>query len=203
MKRTPISSSQRRTCRTGRGLHLAAAAILATAGASVTGPAAADNFCRQLKAVVADAPNGFASFRGAFSRTRTEPNIPGFDDIDDTPDIVLDIYVAKGWPDGALSCEIQTEESTPPGKLLYPGYKCEFPIQGTDKGAATRELALRAGNCVGNVNNATVTGLYPNGGMLNFDSKDGTVSYLLSSGTYRESGPPTSTITFTIQYNKR
>lgn len=173
-------------------------ALLVIVVAGFAGPAAADdNFCRGLKAIVADAPNGFASFRGGF-RGSDKQTLPDLGDGEGDLTTITYHYAASGWPEGASFCEIMQQKfDQPDAQLSYPVYQCQFPIQGDDKGAATKELTLRAGNCLGIVGTAEmIINVDKNGGMYHFNSNDKTIGYQLSSDR------SSSTITFMVQRNR-
>jgi hypothetical protein len=171
-------------------------ALLVIVVAGFAGPAAADdNFCRGLKAIVADAPNDFSSFLGNFRGTEKQ-TLPDLGDGEGDLTTVINHYAASGWPEGASFCEIIAERFDSPGAKYSRAYQCQFPIYGDDKGAATRELTLRAGNCLGIVGTAEmVINVDRNGGMYHFNSNDKTIEYQLSANS------SSSTITFMIQYD--
>jgi hypothetical protein len=166
--------------------YLAALTIFAAIAAPVAGAQAAgsDQFCTQLKAVVADAPNGFASLQG--SKTRQEPSSTD-------AGIIFDHYAVSSALDGAASCEMTAQEAATSDGKHFPNYSCDFPITGSDKGAATKKLAGRVTACLPGVSHPSGPGLRKDGGMLTAHSADYTVSYSFISG------PAHSNISFSIQ----
>ncbi len=175
-------------CEKGGIARLASAAMMAASLVWFASPAmAADNFCTQLKAIAADAPNGFSTLRGA--QTKQEASAAA-------PYGMVDYYAVSSSLDGASSCDIEIQETATSDGLHYPNYACEFPITGKNKGTATRKLANRVAACLGNVSRPAGPGLDADGGMLLFHSTDYSVSYSTISGPFRP------TISFSIQSEK-
>jgi hypothetical protein len=164
--------------------HLRSAAAIAASLVCVAAPSlAADNFCTQLKAIVADAPNSFNNFRGA--QTKQEMSAV-------EPKTLVDYYAANNPPDGALSCEIETQDVAYSDGRHTPNYTCEFPNAGKNRSLGARTLAGRAAACLGNVSK-------PSGmsGYSSFHSNDYTVSFTSLSGGN------SPTVTFMIQSDQR
>jgi hypothetical protein len=165
------------------------AVLVAIFCAAVAWPAMADPFCDPLKAVAADAPNGFANFQGGLTKKEAS-NVE--------PPAMIDYYaVAGGQPDGAADCDIEIQEHATADGLHFPNYACRFPIRGKDKGAATRQLANRAAACLVGVSKPIGPGLDKEGGMLTMHAKDYSVSYSVISG------PATDFIDFAIQSERK
>jgi hypothetical protein len=163
-----------------------AAAPTTPAAASVQA-GASDRFCAQIQAIVADATNSFAAFRGQLTRQETS-QVP--------PPTTVNHYAASGGPDGAIACEI-TAHDTPASGLNYPNYSCEFPIVGTNKGAETQKLAKRVAACVPGISRPMGPGLSKDSGMLDAHSSDYSLSYFFLSG------PATQKIHFSIQNSRK
>lgn len=161
-------------------------AALATA-ASVP-VAARDTFCAQIRAIVADAPNSFAAFKGQLTKQETS-SVP--------PPTMVDHFAARGAPEGATTCEIRVRHTATEAGLYLPNYSCAFPIAGADKGAATHRLANRVAACLPGISRPIGPGLKKDGGMLDAHSSDYSLSYFFLSG------PATQTITFSIQNGRK
>ncbi len=161
-----------------------------SAAASAAGSAQAagsDKFCAQIQAIVADAPNSFAAFRG--QRTRQETSqVP--------PPTTVNHYAASGTPEGATACEITANDTATSG-LYYPNYSCEFPVAGTNKGAETQKLARRVAACLPGISRPMGPGLSKDSGMLSAHSSDYSLSYFFLSG------PAKQTIHFSIQNGRK
>ena len=116
-------------------------------------PASAAGFCDAIKAIAADTPNGFGSFRGAPAQ----------------PDSLYDHYAASGWPDGALSCQIDvaTDEHIP-NQAPYTSYTCNFPLGAPSKPAAMQKFAKSLQRCMGNLVNDGGPRPDKDGGSLTF-----------------------------------
>jgi hypothetical protein len=156
--------------RRGRRTRLASATAIAASLICVAAPSlAADNFCKQLNAIVADAPNGFDNFRGALTKQEASTV--------DTPPVMEDYYAANNPPDGAVSCAIQRQDVAESDGRRIPNYTCEFPNTGKNKNAGARTLANRAAACLGNVSR-------PSGmtGYVSFHTNDYAVSFTALSG---------------------
>lgn len=173
---------------------LAAAVVISGALAP---PALAGDFCTEMKAVVADAPNGFSAFRGTLQSTQTT-KLPDPSEEYGTIDIVTEYYSASGWPDGAQSCRIEVPQEDASEKRRYAYYTCAFPVTGTDVGAATSQFASRVGACLGDFRNPVIGKSDRTGAMLIATANDGRTEYWFSSGSYDASGRK-RTITFKIQ----
>jgi hypothetical protein len=167
---------------------MAVAAALAISVAGGAQAAASDKFCAQIQAIVADAPNSFAAFKG--QRTRQETSQV-------QPPVSVDYYAASGAPEGAVACEISARTAATSNGQHYPNYSCKFPIAGTNKGAAARSLANRVAACLAGVSRPMGPGLDKNGGMLTAHSSDYAVSYLFLSG------PASPTVMFSIQSGRK
>jgi hypothetical protein len=150
--------------------------------------APSNKFCEQIQAIVADAPNSFAAFKG--QRTRQETSqVP--------PPTTVNYYAASGAPEGSISCEISAQDkATDAGKYL-PNYTCQFPIAGADKGAATKKLATQVAACLPGISRPIGPGQNKDGGMLTAHSSDYSLSYLFLSGPARQ------TITFSVQNGRK
>jgi tetratricopeptide (TPR) repeat protein len=159
---------------------------LATAGSAHA--AASDNFCAQIQAIVADAPNSFTAFRGQLTRQETS-QVP--------PPTTVDHYAASGAPGGTTACEITARHTATDTGRYLPNYTCEFPISGTNKGAATRSLASRVAACLPGISRPMGPGLSKDSGMLTAHSSDYSLSYLFLSG------PASQTTTFSIQNGRK
>jgi hypothetical protein len=173
------------TVKTLTDYFAAAPAIPAAASAQA---APSDKFCAQIQAIVADAPNSFAAFRG--QRTKQETSqVP--------PPVTVDHYAASGAPEGATECEITARDTpTDAGKYL-PNYSCEFPIAGTNKGAATQKLASRIAACLPGISRPMGPGLSKDGGTLSAHSIDYSLSYFFVTG------PASQMIGFSIQNGRK
>ena len=96
-------------------------------------PASASGFCDSIRAIAADTPNGYQAFRGALTRE----------------DDGYHHYAASGWPEGALTCEIEVETDKPiPNYALYINYTCNFPLGSPSKPAAMRKFAKSLQHCM-------------------------------------------------------
>jgi hypothetical protein len=150
--------------------------------------AASDKFCAQIQAIVADAPNSFAAFRG--QRTKQETSqVP--------PPVTVDHYAASGAPEGATECEISARDTPTDAGTYLPNYSCEFPIAGTNKGATTQKLASRVAACLPGISRPMGPGLSKDSGMLSAHSSDYSLSYFFLSG------PAKQTIMFSIQNGRK
>ena len=147
-----------------------------------------DPFCAQIQAIVADAPSGFASFQGELTKKEASTV--------DSPAVMMDHYAASGAPAGALSCEIVIQEATSNGQH-YPNYSCEFPIAGTNKGAAVRKLATQVAACLPGTSRPAGPGLDKDSGMLDAHSSDYSVSYSFLAG------PARPTMSFSVQSERK
>lgn len=114
-------------------------------------PASAGGFCDSIKAIAAETPNGYASFRGALTRRED----------------LYDHYVASGWPVGALSCEIEvaTDENIP-NQTAYTDYTCNFPLSAASKPAAMRTFTKSIQRCMSDLSVETGTKPTKDGGNL-------------------------------------
>jgi hypothetical protein len=163
-------------------------APLAIPAAGSAQAAASDKFCAQIQAIVADAPNSFAAFRGQLTRQETS-QVP--------PPTTIDHYAASGAPEGTTACEITTRHTATDAGRYLPNYTCEFPISGTNKGAATRSLANRVAACLPGISRPMGPGLSKDSGMLSAHSSDYSLSYFFLAG------PASQTITFSIQNGRK
>jgi hypothetical protein len=165
----------------------------ATFALVLAAPAAAadEKFCTQIQAIVADASNGFAALQG--QRTKQEKLAATSTD----PAITVDHYTAGGTPDGATACEIRANESADSSGRRYPGYSCDFPLAGTDKGAATRKLATRVAACLPGFSRPIGPGLNKDGGLLTAHANDWSVNYSVLSG------PATATVGLAIRSSRK
>jgi hypothetical protein len=133
------------------------AAAPATPVAKSARAAASDKFCAQIQAIVAEAPNSFAAFRG--HRTKQETSQV-------RPPTTVDHYAASGAPAGAIACEVRARDTATEAGLYLSNYSCEFPIAGTNKGAETQKLAKRVAGCLPGISRPMGPGLSKDGGML-------------------------------------
>lgn len=163
----------------------AALALFAPLNAEAAG---SDPFCTQLQAIVADAPNGFAKFQGALTKKEASTV--------DSPAVMMDYFAASGAPAGAVSCDIEMQETTSTGNH-YPNYACEFPIVGSNKGAAVRKLANQVAACLPGISRPIGPGLDKDSGMLDAHSSDYSVSYQFLAG------PAKPTMSFSIQSERK
>jgi hypothetical protein len=99
---------------------------------STATPAFADDFCTQLKSIVADASTGFSTLRGAQSKK----------------DETFTYFNATGAPQDAASCSIEVTVASASGQHTS-AYACEFPTTLSNKGAAVKKLAGRIEHCLG------------------------------------------------------
>jgi hypothetical protein len=166
--------------------YFAAAPAIAAAGSAQA--AASNTFCAQIQAIVADAPNSFAAFRGQLTR-QERSQVP--------PPTTVDHYTASGTPAGAAACEITANDAPTSGGLYLPNYTCEFPIAGTNKGAETQKLARRVAACLPGISRPMGPGLSKDSGMLTAHSSDYALSYLFLSG------PAKQTIRFSVQNGRK
>jgi hypothetical protein len=169
-------------------LRVATATIAAANIVGGASAAPAVKLCGQLRAIVADAPNSFAAFKGT-QTSQEKSKVEPYD--------LIDHYAATGWPDGAASCEITMNDVATSYGQRYPNYSCEFPITGDNKGATTKKLAMRAAACLPGTSHPIGPGLDKDGGMLLAHSKDYTVGYSFISG------PATNTVSMLIQSDKK
>jgi hypothetical protein len=170
---------------------VALTAALAMPAAWSAAAAESDKFCAQIQAIVADASNGFAALQG--QRTKQEKREATSTD----PAITIDHFAASGTPEAATACEITANESANSYGRRYPGYSCEFPIAGTDKGAATRKLANRVAACLPGFSRPIGPGLNKNGGLLTAHANDYSVDYSILSG------PATATVGLAIRSSRK
>ena len=150
--------------------------------------AADDAFCTSLKAVVADAPNGFAGFRGDLTR-KEQSTI----DIPTT----YDHYAVSKTLDGAASCEIRMQEEATSSGGHLPNYGCDFPIKGADKGAAARQIANRVAACIAGTSRPSGFDVKKDGGMVTMHDKDYALSYMALSG------PANNLVSLSIQASRK
>lgn len=143
----------------------ALAAVLFCASAHAEGER---DFCKQYKAIVTDAANGFEGFRGERTK-RQKATVPPFGTID--------FYAAKSWPDGALNCHIEMRDEATEDGHQYPNYYCEFPMLASDKGKALKKLATRIAACTPGASKPAGPGLDAQGGMLAWHSKNSDVHF--------------------------
>lgn len=94
-------------------------------------------FCQDLKAVVADAPNDFAKYRG-HQRGATETDVTGYRTTK---------FTALRHLAGAARCSVE-DHLAPDDKKPRTSYICEWLPSGT-KIDAVSEVAVAARNCVG------------------------------------------------------
>ena len=149
--------------------------ILASIAAMLasTAPAPAGTLCAGIRAVVADAENGFDDLRG----DRTDQKQSTVE-----PFYTIDYYAARGWPQGALTCYIERRDEPTRDGRRYPNYYCEYPMHGTDKAAALRKVADRIASCVKGAGRPTGAALNKNGGMLSWDTKNANVHFSAFAG---------------------
>jgi hypothetical protein len=166
--------------------YFAAAPAIPAAGSAQA--AASDKFCAQIQAIVADAPNSFAAFRGQLTRQETS-QVP--------PPTTIDHYAASGGPEGATECELTARHTATDSGQYLPNYTCKFPISGTNKGAATRSLANRVAACLPGISRPMGPGLSKDSGMLDAHSSDYALSYFFLAG------PNSQAITFSIQNGRK
>ncbi|HUO98159.1 MAG TPA: hypothetical protein VMU01_05800 [Rhizomicrobium sp.] len=164
------------------------AALAAALLAPLSHAAGERDFCKQYRAIVADARNGFSGFRG--KRIKQEKATVA-------PFGTIDFYAATGWPDGALNCHIEMRDEATEDGHQYPNYYCEFPMLAADKGKALRRLADRIAACTPGVSRPSGTGLDKEGGMLTWHSKNYDVHY---SGF---AGPSNANLRILVQAEKR
>jgi hypothetical protein len=162
--------------------RVALAAALVIPAAWSAEAAQSDKFCEQIQAIVADAPNSFAAFQGQLAKQVTFEGVK------------IDHYAASGAPEGATACEIVAQELA---DRRYPNYSCEFPIAGTNKGAATKNLASRVAACLPGISRPIGPGLSKDSGMLTAHSSDYSLSYSFLSG------PAKPTVSFSIQNGRK
>ena len=167
-------------------LALTTTTVALTIAASIAAAQAAstDQFCKQLKAVVAEAPNGFASLQGQKTSQEASQTDPGTS---------FDHYAVSATLDGATSCDMMLEQPASSDGKHFPNYTCAFQITGGDKGVATRKLATRVAACLPGISHPSGPGLDKDGGMLTAHSADYSVGYSFISG------PASTTIKFSIQ----
>src|SRR5579872_2518400 len=136
--RLPGCANSATLCGTMRALPclLAGFALFAPWGAQAAG---SDPICAQVQAIVADAANGFAKFQGELTKKENSSV---------EPPTTVDYYAASGAPAGAISCDIEIQETASSDGHHYPNYACQFPIAGADKGAAVRKLANQIVACL-------------------------------------------------------
>ena len=113
------------------------------------------------------------------------------------PLVIVDHYAAGGALEGATACEITAHESVDSHGRRYPGYSCDFPIAGTDKGAATRKLASRVAACLPGFSRPIGPGLAKDSGMLTAHASDYSVSYSVLSG------PASATVWLSIRSGRK
>ncbi len=165
--------------------------VLAISVAWSAAAAETGKFCAQIRAIFADASNGFVALRG--QQTRQEKQEATSTD----PANIVDHYAASGTPEGATACEITTNDSANSQGRRHPIYRCEFPITGKDKGAAIRKLANRAAACLPGFSRPMGPGLNKDGGTLSAHASDYSVDLFLISG------PASSTIGLWIGSNRK
>lgn len=165
----------------------AIAGALAVLGPLSAEAAGTDPFCAQLQAIVADAPNSFAKFQGELTKKQTSQV---------EPVVTVDYYAASGAPVGAISCDIEMDETSSDGRH-HPNYSCEFPIAGANKGTALRKLASQAAVCLPGVSRPMGPGVDKDGGMLTAHASDYATSYLFLAG------PAKATMAFSIQSERK
>ncbi len=166
-------------------LTTALAAALPAFGAHAAGER---DFCKQYRALVADAPNGFSAFKG--DRTKREKSPV-------EPHDLIDYYEASNWPDGALACHLEMRDEETDDGHRYPNYYCEFPLVGADKGRALRRMAERVAACVKGVSRPSGPGVDKTGGMLTWHTKD----YAAHFSAF--AGPSNPNIRILVQAEKR
>ena len=125
-------------------------------------PASAGGFCDSIKAIANDAPNGFTAFRGTPTKQEFR----------------YDHYAATGWPDGALTCEIEvaTDENIP-NQAPYTDYTCNFPMGAASKPAAVRTFAKSLQRCIKGLKIEPGTKLTKDGGSLLVTYRPGIVGF--------------------------
>ena len=166
-----------------------AAAIMAVASLASSALAADESdFCKQYRAIAADAPHGFASFRG--EQTKQEKSTV-------EPYDLINTYSATGWPDGALNCHIEMRDEPTSDGHRYPNYYCEFAMLAADKGKALRRMASRIAACVRGASRPSGPGLEKEGGMLTWHARDRGVHYSAFAG------PSNPNIRILIQSERR
>ncbi len=170
---------------------VALAAALAISTAWSAGAAESDKFCVQIRAIAADAANGFVALRGQQTRQETQAA------TSTDPANIVDHYAASGAPEGATTCEITANDSANAQGRHHPIYRCEFPIAGKDKGAAIRKLANRAAACLPGFSRPMGPGLNKDGGTLSAHASDYSIDLFLIAG------PASSTIALWIGSNRK
>jgi len=168
--------------------RIALTAALAIPFASNAEAAQTDKFCVQIQTIIADAANSFAAFRGQLTQQETS-QVP--------PPTTVDHYAASGAPEDATACEIRARHTATDNGRYLPNYSCEFPITGTNKGAATQKLASRVAGCLPDISRPMGPGLSKDSGMLSAHSSDYSLEYFFLSGPARQ------TITFSVQNNRK
>jgi hypothetical protein len=168
---------------------VALAAALVISAACSAAAAETDKFCAQIRAIAADAANGFVTLRGP--QTRQEKQAATSTD----PANIVDHFAASGTPEGATECEITANDSDNSQGRRHPIYRCQFPIAGKDKGAALRKLANRAAACLPGFSRPIGPGLNKDGGTLSAHSND------YSLDLFSISGPASATMELWIGSN--
>lgn len=171
-----------------RRTTLALAAIAAAPFCLGAHAAVERDFCKQYRAVVADASNSFASFRG--DRTKREKSPV-------EPHDLIDFYGATNWPDGALSCHIEMRDEATDDGHRYPNYYCEFPTLNANKGKALRSMANRVASCIRGASRPSGPALDAQGGMLTWHTKNYDVHFSAFAG------PSNPNIRILVQAEKR
>jgi hypothetical protein len=157
---------------TGNSLSLGGLVILVVSIGSLPNLASADEFCTQLKAIVGDASNNFSQFRG------TQKN-----QDDESKYFTLENFTAKGWPVGAVTCQITDTVRKSSKKRGPTSYNCEFPINGENQGLATLAFAKRVASCLNlAINQEDMITLHDSGAQFLMDSGPGGVSVQIISG---------------------
>jgi hypothetical protein len=170
---------------------VAVAAALAISASWSAAAAESDTFCAQIRAIAADAANGFVALRG--QQASQEKQAATSTD----PANIVDHYAASGTPEGATACEITANDAANAQGQHHPIYRCQFPIAGKDKGAAIRKLANRAAACLPGFSRPIGPGLNKDGGTLSAHASDYAV------GLFLISGPASSTIGLWIESNRK